>query len=334
MSDTSVVATRQGRIGHILLNRPKALNALDQGMIRGMAQALEAWRDDHAVQAVLVEGAGGRAFCAGGDIRAIRAHALAGETAAIEAFFSEEYDLNAAIASYPKPYISLIDGVCMGGGIGLSVHGRMCITSEAGLFAMPETIIALFPDVGGSFALPRMPGALGMYLGLTGARLQGADAVHAGLATHLVGHGDVEALRAAIIADGPAVVAGFAKALPPFSLAAHRPAIDHCFGAGSVAEVIARLEADGGGWAAGALQELRAVSPSSLLWTFEVIRRGAALSLRGALDEELRLTRKVAVHPEFIEGVRAALVDKDRAPKWNPARVEDVDPAEIAAMFG
>lgn len=333
MNETSVVATRQGRIGHLLLNRPKALNALDQAMIRGMADALEAWRDDHAVQAVLVEGAGGRAFCAGGDIRAIREYALAGNTPAIEAFFSEEYDLNAAIASYPKPYVSLIDGVCMGGGIGLSVHGRMCITTEAGLFAMPETIIALFPDVGGSYALPRMPGALGMYLGLTGARLQGADAVHAGLATHLVARADLDALRAAIVADGAAAVAGFAQALPAFSLAPHRAAIDHCFGADSVAEVIARLEADGGDWAAGALKELRAVSPSSLLWTFEIIRRGAALSLRAALDEELRLTRRVAVHPDFIEGVRAALVDKDRAPKWNPARVEDVDPAAIAAMF-
>ena len=333
MNETSVIATRQGRIGHLLLNRPKALNALDQPMIRGMAAALDAWRDNHAVQAVLVEGAGGRAFCAGGDIRAIREYALAGETAAIEAFFSEEYDLNAAIASYPKPYISLIDGVCMGGGIGLSVHGRMCITTEAGLFAMPETIIALFPDVGGSYALPRMPGALGMYLGLTGARLQGADAVHAGLATHLVARADLDALRAAIIADGAAAVAGFAQALPAFSLAPHRPAIDHCFGADSVAEVMARLEADGGAWADGALKELRAVSPSSLLWTFEIIRRGATLSLRAALDEELRLTRRVAVHPEFIEGVRAALVDKDRAPKWNPAKVEDVDPAAIAALF-
>ncbi len=333
MNETSVVATRQGRIGHLLLNRPKALNALDQAMIRGMAAALDTWRDDHAVQAVLVEGAGGRAFCAGGDIRAIRDYALAGDTSAIEAFFSEEYDLNAAIAAYPKPYVSLIDGVCMGGGIGLSVHGRMCITTEAGLFAMPETIIALFPDVGGSYALPRMPGALGMYLGLTGARLQGADAVHAGLATHLVARADLDALRAAIVADGAAAVAGFAQALPAFSLAPHRAAIDHCFGADSVAEVIARLEADGGDWAAGALKELRAVSPSSLLWTFEIIRRGAALSLRAALDEELRLTRRVAVHPDFIEGVRAALVDKDRSPKWNPARVEDVDPAAIAAMF-
>jgi enoyl-CoA hydratase len=333
MNESSVVATRQGRIGHILLNRPKALNALDQAMIRGMASALETWRNDQSVQAVVVEGAGGRAFCAGGDIRAIRDLALAGDTAAIEAFFSEEYDLNAAIASYPKPYISLIDGVCMGGGIGLSVHGRMCVTSEAGLFAMPETIIALFPDVGGSYALPRMPGSLGMYLGLTGARLQGADAVHAGLATHLVARADMDALRAAIIADGAAAVGGFAKALPPFSLAAQRPLIDHCFGADSVAGIIARLEADGSAWATGALKELRAVSPSSLLWTFEIIRRGAALPLRAALDEELRLTRRVAIHPEFIEGVRAALVDKDRAPKWNPARVEDVDPAAIAALF-
>src|SRR5580692_1890117 len=151
MSEASVIATREGRIGHLLLNRPQALNALDIGMIRALTAALAGWRDDPSVHAVVIEGAGGRAFCAGGDVRAIRAHALAGEREPIEAFFGEEYALNGMIAEYPKPYVALIDGICMGGGIGVSVHGDMRVTTEAGMFAMPETAIAMFPDVGASF---------------------------------------------------------------------------------------------------------------------------------------------------------------------------------------
>ncbi|MBN8893126.1 MAG: enoyl-CoA hydratase [Rhodospirillales bacterium 70-18] len=330
----SVIATRQGRIGHILLNRPKALNALDLRMIRDMSAALAAWRDDPGVHAVVVEGAGGRAFCAGGDIRAIRAYALEGDTAAIEAFFAEEYALNAAIDEYPKPYVALIDGVCMGGGIGLSVHGHMRVTSEAGMFAMPETAIALFPDVGGTFMLPRLPGQLGMYLGLTGARLNGADAVHAGIATHFVPKADMEALRAAIIADGVAAVGAFAQTPPAFTMAPQRAAIDRCFGQDSVAGVLAALTAEGGAWAAETLATLRHVSPSSVMWSFAAIRRGAGLSLRDALAAELRLTRAVTKHPDFAEGVRAMLVDKDRHPHWSPATLEAVDAAAIGAMLG
>jgi enoyl-CoA hydratase/carnithine racemase len=333
MSDASVIATRQGRTGHILLNRPKALNALDIGMIRAITAALAEWRDDPAVHAVVMEGAGGKAFCAGGDIRAIRAHALAGEHDAVAAFFREEYALNAMIDEYPKPYVAIIDGVCMGGGIGLSVHGDMRVTSEAGMFAMPETAIALFPDVGATFMLPRLPGALGMYLGLTGARLHGADAVHAGLATHFVPKAAIAGLAAAIAADGPAVVGAMAITPPPFTLAPHRAAIDRCFGQDSVAGIIAALELEGSEWAARTLGELRHVSPSSVLWTFEAIKRGAAMSLRGCLAAEFALTGHISVHPEFIEGVRAMLVDKDRAPKWAPARIEEVDPAAIEAVF-
>lgn len=335
-SDTaaaSVIATRQGRIGHILLNRPKALNALDLEMIRGMATALAGWRDDASVQAVVVEGAGGKAFCAGGDIRAIRDFALAGNTAEIEAFFAEEYALNEVIASYPKPYISLIDGVCMGGGIGLTVHGQVRVTTEAALFAMPETIIALFPDVGGTYMLPRLPGAMGMYLGLTGERLKGADAVHAGLATHFVPKAQIDALRAAIIADGAAAVGSFAQTPPPFTMAAERAVIDRCFSQDSVAGIVAALEAEGSEWAKKTLATLRQVSPSSVAWSFAAMQRGAGLSLHEALEAELRLTRTVTKHPDFAEGVRAALVDKDRSPKWSPATLEAVDPAAIAAML-
>ncbi len=333
MSEDSVVATRDGRIGHILLNRPKALNALDLPMIRAIAAALSAWRDDPSIHAVVMEGAGGRAFCAGGDIRAMRAHALAGEHADIETFFAEEYALNAQIDEYPKPYVALIDGICMGGGIGVSVHGDIRVTTEAGMFAMPETAIAMFPDVGASFMLPRLPGHLGLYLGLTGARLHGADAVHAGIATHFVPKERFADLRAALARDGVAAIAAHAEALPPFALAAHRSAIDHCFSAASVDGILGRLAEDGSPWAQETLATLRAMSPSAVLWSFEIITQGATRSLRDCLAGELALTRHVTVHPDFAEGVRAMVVDKDRQPKWQPASLADIEPATIAALF-
>jgi enoyl-CoA hydratase len=333
MSETSVLTSRDSRIGHVLLNRPKALNALDLEMIRAIRAALEAWRDDPAVHAVVIEGAGDRAFCAGGDIRAIRSLALEGDADSIETFFREEYGLNGAIDTYPKPYVALINGICMGGGIGVSVHGDMRVTTEAGTFAMPETAIAMFPDVGATFMLPRLPGALGLYLGLTGARLAGADAVHAGLATHFVPRAALAQLRADIARDGVAAVAAHAQTLPPFSLAPYRTAIDRCFSADSVPGIISRLEAEGTDWSRETLATLQGMSPSAVLWSFAAIRRGAGLSQREALSAELALTRHVARHPDFAEGVRAMLVDKDRQPKWQPARIEDVDPASIAAMF-
>jgi enoyl-CoA hydratase/carnithine racemase len=333
LSDSFVQTSREGRIGHILLDRPKALNALDLGMIRAVAAALNAWRHDPAVHAVVVEGAGGRAFCAGGDIRVVRAHAMAGEAAEIEAFFAEEYALNLAIAEYPKPYVALIDGICMGGGIGLSVHGAFRVTSETGLFAMPETAIAMFPDVGATHVLPRLPGALGLYLGLTGTRLSGADAVHAGIATHLVGKARLAGLRAEIAAHGVAAIAAAAERLPPFTLAPHRAAIDRCFGADTLGEMVARLEAEDTDWARETLAALRSMSPSSLVWSFAAIRRGAGLTLRDALKAELALTRHVTAHPDFAEGVRAMVVDKDRAPKWSPPAIEAVDHSAIQAML-
>jgi len=319
MTDSSVITSRDGRIGHILLNRPKTLNALDLGMIRAVQAALDGWRDKPSVHAVVVEGAGERAFCAGADIRAIRALVLAGETAAVETFFREEYALNAAIAEYPKPYVALINGICMGGGIGVSVHGCIRVTSETGVFAMPETAIALFPDVGTSYVLPRLPGELGMYMALTGTRLTGADAVHAGIATHFVAAAVFPALRAELARDGVAAVAAYARPLPEFSLASQRAAIDRCFGADSVADIIARLEAEATPWADETLATLRTMSPSSVLWSFAALRRGAGLSLRGALASELALTRQATRHPDFAEGVRAMVVDKDRRPRWAAA---------------
>ena len=328
----SVIARRDGRIGRITLNRPRTLNALDLGMIRAFARALSDWSGHPAVHAVVVDGAGGRAFCAGGDIKGVRAHALGGETGAVETFFAEEFALNGMIAAYPKPYIALIDGVCMGGGIGLSVHGAACVTTEFGLFAMPETAIGYFPDVGTTYILPRLPGAIGYYLGLTGTRLHGADAVHAGLATHFVPRGRLSALSEALAQDGASVLPAFAEKLPDFSLAPQRDAIDRCFAAETVQQVVYRLGQETGGWAEQTREELGRMSPASLCWSFEMIKLGAERSLHDCLRAELVLTRSVCRHPDFLEGVRAVVVDKDRRPSWSPARLDEVDRKQIAAF--
>jgi enoyl-CoA hydratase/carnithine racemase len=328
----TVVARRDGRVGRILLNRPKALNALDLDMIRGCAKALDTWRDDPHVDAVVIEGAGGRAFCSGGDIRAMRDGVLAGDRTAVDRFFSEEYALNLAIATYPKSFIALVDGICMGGGIGVSVHGAYRVATEHAMFAMPETAIGFFPDIGATYVLPRLPGALGIFLGLTGHRLMGADAVHAGLATHFVPRVRLADLNTALAERGSAALAAYAEPLPGFSLAAAVAEIDHCFSAPSVPEIIARLQAAQGEWAGEALRTLRAMSPSALHWSLLALRRGRDMTLKQALDAEFRMTRTATAHPDFAEGVRAMVVDKDRTPAWQPPRIEDVDPAVIGAV--
>jgi enoyl-CoA hydratase len=332
-TDDTVIARRDGRVGRIVLNRPKALNALDLPMVRACRRALEAWRDEPHVHAVVIEGAGDRAFCAGGDVRALRQYELDGEHHRAEAFFSEEYALNLMIATYPKPYVALIDGICMGGGIGVSVHAPYRVATEQAAFAMPETAIGFFPDIGATFFLPRLPGQLGVYLGLTGARLAGADAVHAGFATHYVPRALLPGLSRVLAEDGPAALACHAAPLPEFSLAPHRAMIDRCFGAESVAEIVRRLEAAGGAWADKTLATLRTVSPSALCWTLAAIRRGADRTLPQCQAAELALTRTTMRHPDFAEGVRAMVVDKDRTPRWQPARIEAVDAAATDAMF-
>jgi enoyl-CoA hydratase/carnithine racemase len=333
-NEPSVIARHDGRAGRILLNRPKALNALDLEMIRGLTRVLSRWHDDPHVHVVVIEGAGERAFCAGGDIRALRDAQLNGDRATADAFFSEEYALNRMIATYPKPYVALIDGICMGGGIGVSVHAPYRVATEHAMFAMPETAIGFFPDIGATFFLPRLPGRIGTYLGLTGARMLGADAVHAGLATQFTPRAQVAALAQALATDGAGALAEYATPLAAFSLAAQRAAADHCFGADTLAQIVQRLEADGGDWATRTLEMLRGVSPSALCWTLKALQRGADLTLPQALDAEFALTHTTMRHPDFAEGVRAMVVDKDRKPRWQPARIEDVDPAAIEALFG
>jgi enoyl-CoA hydratase len=328
-----IITTRDSRVGRILLNRPRVLNTLTLDMVRVFTAALHDFAADPHVRAVVVQGAGDRAFCAGGDIRALRDGQLSGDRTGVEAFFREEYDLNLLISTYPKPYIALIDGICMGGGIGVSVHGPYRVATEHAMFAMPETAIGFFPDIGGTFFLPRLPGQLGVYLGLTGLRTTGADAVHAGFATHYVTRANLPALSAALAEIGPTALARHAEPLPPFTIAADIAAIDQCFAADTIPEIAARLAATTADWAAAALKALRTVSPTALAFTLEAFRRGANMTLRQALDAEFLLTRTTMAYPDFAEGVRAMVVDKDRQPKWQPARIEDIDPSVVAGMF-
>ena len=329
----SLIVERRASVVNLRLNRPKALNALDPAMISGIAALLLGWRDDPGVSMVLVEGEGGRAFCAGGDVRAARQMLEAGDAEGVNAFLAEEYRMNGAIAALGKPWVSLIDGVCMGGGIGVSVHGTHRVATEAAVFAMPETTIGLFPDVGTSFVLSRMPGALGTWLGLTGARLQGAAAVEAGFATHLVARDALPALRAALLDGDLGAIDRAAQPVPPGEVAALRPAVDRCFGAGSVPAILAALEAENSDWARAQLATLRRVAPTSLLVTLEMLRRARSLTLEQCLAMDTRLARSMTAHPDFREGVRALLVDKDNAPRWTPGTLAEAEAAGVGRFF-
>ena len=314
-TELSVLHRRQGRVGRITLNRPRALNALDPGMIAQLRAVLAEWQHDPAVHVVVIEGAGGKAFCAGGDVRALRDAVLTGHHDVVEQFFAAEYALNLAIARYPKPYIAIVDGICMGGGIGLSIHGTIRIATEAALFAMPETGIGLFPDVGATYALPRLRGAAGMWLGLTGARVGGGDAVHLGLATHFVPHEMADVIIDALAQDGVAVLAGMAEPPPAGPAVAALDQIQ-AFSAASVPAILVRLQALGTAWANEALAQIAAGSPAAVLRTFDALTQGVGHTLEQALQAELVLTRTATRHPDFAEGVRAMLVDKDRTPRW------------------
>ena len=336
--ERAVIARRQGRAGRITLNRPRALNALDLPMIHAITSALELWRDDPSVHFVVIEGAGERAFCAGGDVRSIRLGVLdeesdGDERDGIESFFVHEYTLNRTIARYPKPYVALIDGLWMGGGVGVSMHGSIRVVSEHAQFAMPEVQIGMFPDVGASFVLPRVRGAFGLYLGLTGARVGGADACWLGLATHFVPRASMAGLADALAEHGLGALIERAERPPPGELPALAAPVAAAFGADSVAAIMAALDRMDHDWARLTLASMRSASPTSLLWTFDLLRAGATRTLEQCQRAELLLTRAAVRHPDFAEGVRAMVIDKDRQPRWSPARLEDIDPDAVAASL-
>jgi enoyl-CoA hydratase len=312
-----------GGTGVIDLDRPAALNALDLTMVRLLTDALEGWRADPAVRSVVVRSTSPKAFCAGGDILAMRAAGLAGDDAAVRTYFSAEYALNALIARYPKPYTALIDGYAMGGGLGVSVHGSARVVTERASLAMPETGIGFFPDIGASYFLPRLPGAFGWYLGLAGVRIAGPAAVACGLATHYVPAADLPALEAALAAEGGGtddVLRRFAAPVPP-QPAGLPAAVERCFSAPDLAGLRARLAAEDAQreWADDTLAALDAASPMSLAVTFDLLAAGAGSTLGDCLARELDLACRIARTADFHEGVRAALVDKDRKPAWSTA---------------
>jgi enoyl-CoA hydratase len=335
MSDESeVLFERRGVIGLITLNRPKALNALTHGMCLGMKARLDNWAIDPDVKAVVVRGAGDRAFCAGGDIRALYESGKAGTPYALE-FYRDEYLLDAAIKHFPKPYIALIHGIVMGGGVGVSVHGSHRVAGEAAMFAMPETGIGLFPDVGGSYFLPRCPGNIGMYLALTGARLKTADTLYAGVATHFVAVAKWEELVTRL-ADGAVpddVLKMLGETIPGNFLCGHRAAIDRVFGGNSVEEILAALDAEHTDWSQDTATVLRAKSPTSLKITFRQIREGAKLGFDDCMRMEFRMVNRIIAGHDFYEGVRATILDKDGTPKWKPAALKEVSEADVHAYF-
>jgi len=334
--DDILFEVAQGR-GRVILNRPKALNALSFAMAERMDARLKDWAEDASVRFVVIEGAGERAFCAGGDIRELyRSMDDPASTLAAD-FYRVEYRLNHRIFTFPKPYVALIDGVVMGGGVGISVHGSHRVVGDRLLFAMPETGIGLFPDVGGSYFLPRLPGRLGTYLGLTGARIGAADALYCGIATHYVPSDRFGALDAALAEGGAdaidAAIARFAADPGPAPLAEHRAAIDRCFAPDTVEEILAALEAEGGDWARATRATLAAKSPTSLKVTLRQLRRGAGLDFAEAMRMEFRLSQHFCAGHDFREGIRAVVIDKDNAPRWRPDRLDAVSEAEVEGYF-
>lgn len=333
MDDAFVLTEKRGALGLVTLNRPQALNALTWQMARAIRAALDGWALDDAVRTVAIRGQG-RAFCAGGDIRAL-ATGVREQGAAAADFLADEYRLDAAIAEYPKPYVALCHGIVMGGGAGVSVHGRYRLADASLNFAMPETGIGFVPDIGATYFLSRCPGQVGLYLGLTGTRIGLGDALALGLMTHAVAATDFEAVIARLAAgeDVGAVAAALAKPPPPPLLETDRRRIDAVFSATSVEGILERLERDGSDFALRTQKALRAASPSSLKFTFRAIRAAAALSLRDCLAMEYGIARLAIQAHDFTEGVRAQLIDKDHTPHWQPAHLAALDDAAIDAYF-
>jgi enoyl-CoA hydratase/carnithine racemase len=332
MTDEVLFETR-GSLGLITLNRPQALNALNRPMCLAIHRQLNAWRDDAAVKAVVIRGAGDRAFCAGGDVVSVY-HAGKSGSPEWEGFFHDEYRMNHAIATFPKPYVALIDGITMGGGVGLSIHAPYRVATERTLFAMPETGIGLIPDVGGTHALPRLPGELGAYLGLTGARLKAADCVYAGIATHHVPSERLDVLVAALAEGGSAeaVLGDFDCDTDEAPLEPLRAAIDRHFAHDRVESIVASLEG-GDDWAQAQAATLAKMSPTSCKLTLRALREGARLDIAGALKNEYRIVCAIKAGHDFYEGIRAQLIDKDRNPKWQPATFAEVSDAELDRYF-
>jgi len=343
MVDEDILFGREGGLATVTLNRPQALNAFTLDMYRRFDPMLRAWADDPEVKAVLIRGAGERAFCAGGDVRVIyeAGRAISGDRSLTSVFFREEYELIRRIHRYPKPYVAIIDGITMGGGAGVSVNGAFRVATERTMLAMPETGIGLFPDVGATRFLNLCPGHIGRYLGLTGVQVGAADALYCGFATHFVPRERLGALVAALAGSDSIeqILGAFAADPGPPPIAARQPAIDRCFAADRVEAILDALarEAAGAGpdtaWAAETRAGLLTKSPTSLKITLRQLIAGRAFEIEDALALEYRLTQHVMAGHDFYEGVRAVLVDRDQQPRWDPATLAAVDESLVDSYF-
>jgi enoyl-CoA hydratase len=341
MESPDILFARRGAAGIVTLNRPKALNAVTHEMVRALARQLAAWADDGAVTRIILTAAGERAFSAGGDIRALYEFGRAGRQQEALGFFREEYTLNAAIKRYPKPYVSLIDGIVMGGGFGISVHGSHRVAGDRFQFAMPEVGIGFFPDVGGTWVLARMPDQVGTWCALTGDRLKTSDAVAAGIATHHVRSDRFGELTDALCGNVPvdATLAAFAQPAGEEPAAAgpvmaRRNAIARLFAAGRVEDILQNLDAEAEReWAATTAAAIRTKSPTSLKLALAQVRRGRDWTFAQCMQAELRIVSRIVYGHDFYEGVRAVIVDKDNAPRWQPASLAEVSDAVVEQHF-
>jgi enoyl-CoA hydratase len=331
---TDILIRRVGRMGHITLNRPDALNALNYPMCLAIDAAMQDWRNDPQVALVLIDAAGDRAFCAGGDIAELYARGTAGDHTYGQAFWRDEYRMNARIAAYPKPVVALMQGFTMGGGVGLGCHASHRIVGETSQIALPECGIGLVPDVGSSALLARAPGHLGAYLGVTGTRMGPGDAILAGFADAFVPHSDWPALTAAMIATGEATIP--AHAAPDAPLAALRAEIDHHFATGTLTAITESLRAADSPFARETLRQLARIAPMAGSCTIAMQRQlGPTPTLHAALELEYRFTHRAQAQGDFLEGIRAAIIDRDRNPRWqNPDDAPDADVAKMLAPLG
>jgi enoyl-CoA hydratase len=336
-----ILFERRGTAGLVTLNRPKALNAITHGIVRALRGQLDAWAEDGAVTRVIVMANGERAFSAGGDIRTLYDQGRAGKQAEALQFFREEYSLNFAIKRYPKPYVSLIDGIVMGGGVGISIHGSHRVAGDKYQFAMPEVGIGFFPDVGATWALPRLSGRTGTYLALSGERLKTADGVTIGAATHNVRSDRLVDLRDALCSavSVDAVLSAFAEPPAKGEVSALQPVIDRLFASARVEDVLTGLDREAGSgsdnaaWAKKAADTIRAKSPLSLKIALEQMQRGSQCPFDECMRMEFRIVSHVVYGHDLYEGVRAVIVDKDNAPSWQPAALFAVADAEVARHF-
>ena len=327
-----VLYARDGHLGRIMLNRPKVINVLNDPMVTSVLAQLQGWTRDDAIAAVSIEGAGERGLCAGADVRVLRTAILAGAGDELQ-FWIHEYQMNAVIDSYPKPFVAFMDGIVMGGGVGISAHGSLRLVTERSRLAMPETIIGYSPDVGGMFLLSRMPGEIGTHLAMTGLSIGGADAVGCGLADALVDSQDIPGLIARLAAGEP-LDAGVGNASPLGDLAAERDWIDSCYAGNDPAAIVRALRAHPAVRAQQSADVLQTRSPLAVSVALEAIRRARRMDrLTQVLEQDLMLGSAFAHRPDFVEGVRALLVDRDNSPHWHHGSLDEVDPAEVAQLF-